>query len=144
MDYLIGFFFVIFFLSLLDSCPTTTKLCSTNSSTIQSTTTSELKIYKTNRFSRCFVLGYLIRLKSFLFKLLTCVCYFAQLLYFFLFFFQLQYQPQYQQQNIQYSRPQAPTKQTLAVPRKQQLPQQYQQSNRDQEELEEENEVSKL
>lgn len=49
----------------------------------------------------------------------------------------LQYQPQYQQQNIQYSRPQAPTKQTLAVPRK---PQYTQTSQRDPEEQEDENE----
>lgn len=55
--------------------------------------------------------------------------------------YQQQYQPQYQQQNIQYSRPQAPAKQTVAVPRKQQLPVQYQQSNRDPEESEDENEV---
>ncbi|XP_031633338.1 myb-like protein AA [Contarinia nasturtii] len=49
---------------------------------------------------------------------------------------QPQYQPQYQQQHIQYNRPQTPTKQTLAIPRKPQI-QQYQ-SQRDPEEQEEE------
>lgn len=54
---------------------------------------------------------------------------------------QLQYQPQYQQQNIQYNRPQTPAKQTLAVPRKPQIPQ-YQSAQRDPEEQEEEDDVS--
>lgn len=40
-------------------------------------------------------------------------------------FRQYQPQPQYQQQAIQYNRPQTPTKQTLAVPRKQQIPTAY-------------------
>lgn len=54
---------------------------------------------------------------------------------------QLQYQPQYQQQNIQYNRPQTPAKQTLAVPRKPQIPQ-YQSQRDPEEQDEQEDDVS--
>lgn len=69
--------------------------------------------------------------------MINCLLYLLQ----FVFFCCLikQFQPQYQQQAIQYNRPQTPSKQTLAIPRKQQLPQTFHPAqnsglNRDEEE----------